>query len=324
MSTTTTSLLPLSMSSVTSIDGFTQFYNEFISFNATSHFTCYQGRSMPQYLANCSTLHETGVYWPVVIVSFIICHMFEYVVRVLSYRTSVWKSLDPVESVRWHNKVVSYVHAWISTILVVHALLMEPHTWRDACHAYAPRYELVLAISVGYFLFDLFFFLRNRRVFGDNTSMVVHHLVCIIAITYCVAYRVGLFYNMCLLFTEVTTIFFHQQWFLSAIGYKNGKLYQLNGLLFWILFFFCRVVWCFLQNVHLYVFSYQFEFAPYIFRAPIVTPSILFFLNLYWFIIITKRVVQHGGKSPNNDSKSAGDMKKQRQQQQQQESKKDQ
>ena len=216
---------------------------------------------------------------------------------------------------------MSYIHAWISTILVVHALWNEPHTWRDACHAYAPRYEIVLGVSVGYFIFDLLFFIRNRKVFGDNTAMVVHHLVCIVAITYCIAYRVGLFYNMCLLFTEITTILLHQQWFLSTIGYKNGKLYQLNGLLFWIGFFFCRVVWCFLQNVHLYYYQDQFAHAPYIFRAPIITPSLLFLLNLYWFILISKRVLKHGTKSPNTadnskskDNKSAGDLEQKKKQ----------
>jgi hypothetical protein len=203
------------------------------------------------------------------------------------------------------NRIVSYIHAWLSTIVAIHAVLVESHTWSDAKHGYAPRYELVLAISVGYFIFDLMYFLRNKKVFGDNTSMVIHHLVCILSVLFCVVYRVGVFYNVTLLMTEVTTILLHQQWFLTVCGKKNGTLYQANGLLFWVLFFFCRVVWCFLHNVHLYHYNYQFEQYSYLHRIPIVVPSILFLLNLYWFILITKRVLSHGGKSPDRKPKTS-------------------
>lgn len=202
--------------------------------------------------------------------------------------------------------MVSYLHAWVSTVLTIHAMFQEPHTWGDACHSYAPRYELILGLSSGYFIYDLLYFFRHKKVFGNNTSMLIHHMVCVCGILYCVTYRIGLFYNMCLLFTEITTIFLHQQWFMSVLGLKNGRLYQANGLIFWVLFFFCRVVWCFFQNVHLIMLRYQYKHAPVTYRAPIIAPYLLFLLNTYWFVLITIKVLKHRGKSPNASEKLSG------------------
>ena len=106
LNSSTPSLLPLSMDSLQSMHHFSQFYNEFITFNATSHFTCWKGRNFVQYLAHCHVLHETNVYVATLLLSFIVCHVMEWVVRQVSYRTKTWQSLEFVESVRWHNKYV--------------------------------------------------------------------------------------------------------------------------------------------------------------------------------------------------------------------------
>ncbi|EFC44556.1 predicted protein [Naegleria gruberi] len=196
------------------------------------------------------------------------------------------------DKIRFYNKVISYIHAWFSTSAAIYALINEPTTWYDAGHGWSISYEVVLAISVGYFINDLIFGFRFPKAFPDNTSMVIHHLVCIMGILYCLNFRIGVLYCVTLLITEITTPFLQHRWFFTFLHYEGTVWFKLNGVLFWLMFLICRVIWCFIQNVHIFYFADQYNFSPYHQRVPIVIPSLLFLLNVFWFMIITKIVIK--------------------------------
>jgi hypothetical protein len=177
--------------------------------------------------------------------------------------------------------------------------MTETQTWSNA-GSWADSFAPVLGLSVGYFVYDFLFFIRMRIV-KTNIAMVIHHLLCILAMTYCVNYRIGTIYNVALLFTEITTPLYHHRWFFLKLGMADTTLYKINGAAFWILFFFCRVVWCFLQNVHLWWVSDKFSIYPWSIRGPIIVPSLLFVLNLFWFVQITMIVLSSTKKKPKKE-----------------------
>ncbi|KAL9645934.1 hypothetical protein ABK040_001042 [Willaertia magna] len=271
------------------------------------------------YHVNCVFLLDTPIPYNVLFVafiSFLACHLVELIMKSISdnlifpifikkqlkllsekpenvnKKASEDEILTKEDKIRFYNKIISYLHAWVSTIAAIYVLATEPTTWFDAGHGWTVSFEVVLGISIGYFCFDLLFSLRYVKALGIEVSMIIHHLVCIVGILYCLNFRVGVLYCITLLITEITTPFFQHRWFLSFFHMNDSILFKINGILFWLMFFFCRVVWCFIQNVHIFYLADQYNFSPYFQRFPIIIPSLLFLLNVFWFMIITKIVVR--------------------------------
>ncbi|KAF0980695.1 hypothetical protein FDP41_013178 [Naegleria fowleri] len=260
-----------------------------------------------EYNTQCTFLTTTPMPYNVLFIaacSFVFCYLFEQIVKLICYKfvfvalEQRIKKLGKPEinenhKIAFYNKVISYTHAWFSTIAAIYVLVNEPTTWGDAAHGWVISYEVVLGISVGYFVHDLIFTtFRYPQAFPDNTSMIIHHLVCILGILYCLNFRIGVLYCITLLITEITTPFLQHRWFMEFLHYEKTIWFKLNGVLFWLMFLVCRVIWCFVQNVHIFYHADQYNFSPYHQRVPIILPSLLFLLNLFWFMIITKIVVK--------------------------------
>jgi hypothetical protein len=266
----------------------------------TAHTECHRyivdnNQTYIQFVQKCNFLPHVPNYTYFMIIGFITCHILEAIVRLLSSNLSIYKNLNEEDRIRYPNKIVSYIHAVESTVISIITLLNEPQTW-DNAGSWADSFAPVLGFSVGYFIYDLVFFFRMRIVLS-NIAMVIHHLVCVTSVTYCVNYRIGAVYNIALLFTEITTPLYHHRWFFLKLGMADTMIYKVNGAMFWILFFFCRVVWCFLQNVHLWWVSDKFEIFPWFIRGPIIVPSLLFLLNTFWFVQITMIVLSGGNNA---------------------------
>ena len=75
--------------------------------NTTQFRGCYDNVPILYYYLNCTWMFETNLFIPWVVVSCIAWHILELVVRLISYRLSVFKSIeDKNDSLRWHNKYV--------------------------------------------------------------------------------------------------------------------------------------------------------------------------------------------------------------------------
>jgi hypothetical protein len=92
----------------------------------------------------------------------------------------------------------------------IYGLVTSPEAFNDPVSGWSPHFERALAVSVGYFIFDILLMLvRYPDVFKGSGAMVAHHSVCIYIITYCMNYRVGIMYGLVALMTEVTTVFYN-------------------------------------------------------------------------------------------------------------------
>ncbi|KAL0477745.1 hypothetical protein AKO1_013394 [Acrasis kona] len=188
------------------------------------------------FVKTCNYMNRTPEYLYCLLISFVICHILEKLALYLGKNLNIYKSLNEDDRIRYPNKIVSYLHAIISTALAVWSLLKSTDVWAFGAGGFHWTFPGVLGISVGYFIYDLLFFFR-MKIAGQNVAMVVHHILCIVAMTYNVNYRIGLIYNIALLFTEVTTPLYHHRWFFLKLGMGDSLAYKINGLLFWILFF---------------------------------------------------------------------------------------
>ena len=55
----------------------------------------------------------------------------------------------------YDHRVVSFIHAIISSAFGISALILEIQAFSDPVSGWTPRFDKVLAFSYGYFIFDL-------------------------------------------------------------------------------------------------------------------------------------------------------------------------
>ena len=119
--------------------------------------------------------------------------------------------------------------------------------------------------------------------------MILHHLICLIGVYFCLTYEMYIFHINCILFCEISTIFLNIKWFNYNVYNFNKHFVTLNNLLFLISFISVRVL------LFTYII-YDVQTINLITENIIVKNIILSFmylgylLNLYWFRLILKKI----------------------------------
>jgi hypothetical protein len=148
------------------------------------------------------------------------------------------------------------------------------------------------AFSLAYFLVDTFLVIKHFPALG-GTSMLFHH-----GFITCAALSVGLWHHLAIFsvtasMTEFTTFFINQRWFLDKTGQRTSLLYTLNGLMIWAGWLVFRIGF----SVYLVALFYHkwdvILSMPLLLGGQFVVQSLnLSYLNIYWFIKITKGVLK--------------------------------
>lgn len=131
---------------------------------------------------------------------------------------------------KWRNVMTSFVHALISGSVAVYCFLRWPEASADMINFSNSLMELMVALSVGYFTYDLLDLLYYKG-FQSSWSLVLHHVVIMgsFSIALCTHKYIG--YAICALIGEVNSIFLHARQLMLMMNYsKSCSTYKLNGV----------------------------------------------------------------------------------------------
>jgi hypothetical protein len=196
-------------------------------------------------------------------------------------------SLPKSEQFLFTSKAVSYVHAWVSGVLSLYVLMNDDDVWYDIAFGSSRMGHVACGITFGYMVYDMATYLF--RADADKT-IVIHHLVSILALLHTSITRIGFSTTMGFLVTELTTPFLQKRWFLDSIGKSKSFLYMANGLLLWVLWLFFRVGLSVALNWNIWALYPTWAHLPLFIKSTTIIPIIYLALNTLWFIFLTKGV----------------------------------
>lgn len=218
-----------------------------------------------------------------------------------------YTGLDNKTKVNFDIHAVSMVQCVISVLLLLCGLSNAPYSnrWTDpesSIFGYTPYLGFVAAMTIGYFIWDLFVCAWYFKLFG--VSFLFHGFAALYVFAcslrpYCLPWAPAF-----LLF-ELSTPFVNINWFATRLpaGTISETIVVVNGILLLVTFFSVRIVWGFYAAA-----TVAYDMWRVLDKAPIFLPvSILFLnvsldsLNVVWFLkmfqIAKKKVSQHS-KTP--------------------------
>ncbi|KVI03757.1 TRAM/LAG1/CLN8 homology domain-containing protein [Cynara cardunculus var. scolymus] len=156
----------------------------------------------------------------------------------------------------------------------------------------SPSSDIILGISIGYFLSDLAMIIWTYPTLG-GLEYVLHHGLSMLAIGQSVLSGQAQFYIFMVLFTEITTPFVNLRWYLDVAGKKNSTLYLSNGVAMVVGWLVARVVLFVFFFYHLFMhFDQVKQMYPTGFYSMLTIPPALAMMNLFWFWKIAKGLIK--------------------------------
>lgn len=179
--------------------------------------------------------------------------------------------------------IVSMVQCLIS-IAVIIPLYGNEYLAEDPVFHYLPYAGFVSAITIGYFIWDLYICLAFFKMFGIGFLLHAFASLFVFCQTlrpFCLAWVAGF------LGFELSTPFVNINWFISKLPAGTVPFYiqAINGLLLMITFFIVRIVWGFFAiykvSGQLYAVKDQLPF--WLIFSIVGLNFALDALNVYWF-----------------------------------------
>ncbi|GER28150.1 hypothetical protein STAS_03917 [Striga asiatica] len=187
-----------------------------------------------------------------------------------------YNKLNNKAKLEWNNRGFSTFHAIVVAAGSLYLLLVSDlfAEGKDGLivHRSSPLSDTVLGVSIGYFLSDLSMIFYHYPTLG-GMEYVVHHGLSMYCIILSLLSGEAQMYILMVLFTEVTTPFVNQRWYLDTAGMKNSKMYIYNGV---ALFFGWLVKQIF----------------PLGFYSLLTVPPVISLMNVFWFWKITRGMVK--------------------------------
>eukprot|EP00931_Biecheleriopsis_adriatica_P010162 TRINITY_DN111257_c0_g1_i1.p1 TRINITY_DN111257_c0_g1~~TRINITY_DN111257_c0_g1_i1.p1 ORF type:complete len:309 (+),score=63.44 TRINITY_DN111257_c0_g1_i1:29-955(+) len=138
------------------------------------------------------------------------------------------------------DRMMSLVHAFLVTSLGV---LVECSA-EPACNEGTSWVRAPMVIFLGYILVDFFSMLVCdviNRWRALDVAMFVHHIFIFTMFSIGCTLDVGVYFGSTLLINEASTPFLTLMWYLTYMEMKDSSLFVVNGLVFVLVFFLCRI-----------------------------------------------------------------------------------
>ncbi len=194
-----------------------------------------------------------------------------------------YRSLSRKGKKNFDIHIVSMVQCLIS-IAVIIPLYGNEYLAEDPIFHYLPYAGFVSAITIGYFIWDLYICLRYFKMFG--VGFLIHafaslFVFCQTLRPFCLAWVAGF------LSFELSTPFVNVNWFVSKLPAGTVPFYiqAINGLLLMITFFIVRIIWGFyaIYKVSGQLYAVRDQLPLWL---PLIIVGLNFgldALNVYWF-----------------------------------------
>ena len=210
--------------------------------------------------------------------------------RLSSYFIPAYCNLTKNDKLRWNSAVVSQCLAMSISCVTVYGLVSNDGFYLDAIWGTSSVISLEFGLVVGYIIEDLVItFLEPSALF--KLQYIYHHVAVLVGVISCVVTGSCAFFVFHRSMHEVSSIFLNLLEFFRILRVeKKSPFYLANGIVFTVMFFFCRIAimpWFWVQ------FYYGFW-------SDIVQPPVFMFyviggvgvaldlMNFYWFYHIVK------------------------------------
>ncbi|XP_072033340.1 TLC domain-containing protein 2-like [Amphiura filiformis] len=140
------------------------------------------------------------------------------------------KKYEGKDRYKWRNIMGSFLHAIISGTSSLYCLYSSPEILDDLIHNYNVHCEVLVALSTGYFVYDLFDILAYKRL-ANTWPLLLHHVVIFCCFGIAMYTKNYLGYALVSLTAETNSIFLHARQLLLMVNTsKQSKLYLVNSI----------------------------------------------------------------------------------------------
>jgi len=232
--------------------------------------------------------------------SFVLCFLImEVISPYLSSFYSGYRSLKDDHKIEWNSRVLSSIHAILSTILA----MITVYCWTS------PGYTIggdqfsfnTVAITAGYISADIIMLMIYKQKIGATVDVYVHHIAVLTCCIVCLQKHYLVYFACFKLISEASTTNVNLRWMLYSLNMKSGKLYLYNGLMLMAVFFLCRILampvfyYKMYQTVNTSVYKAALPgFEHYVWISMSMAVDVL---NLIWFRKIATGALKYFYKS---------------------------
>uniref|UniRef100_A0A7S1CEW3 TLC domain-containing protein n=1 Tax=Bicosoecida sp. CB-2014 TaxID=1486930 RepID=A0A7S1CEW3_9STRA len=220
---------------------------------------------------------------------------------------------------RWRSRLVSTAHAIYGSCAAAYVILFRPWTPDESLFSTEPLKMMLLAGSVGYFVFDTYVMLVYQE---KEVAYYLHHAVVGGGMLIAMLSEFCAFAFVAMTINEFTTPMLNMAWIMNRMRLNHSTLFKVNGVVIAVGFFCARI--CF--NLFI-AYHYLSPDTLAHFPAPIgntpttlgVSAIAIFFFPLYflylgtnffWFAKLVKEVRSfvRGEASAALDDESDGEL----------------
>ncbi|CAB4038744.1 TLC domain-containing 2-like [Paramuricea clavata] len=152
----------------------------------------------------------------------------------------------------WENLVTSLVHSIISATLSIYSIYITPSMTRDMINTRNNLLYYTLAISIGYFVYDVIDLSVNDR--QRSLCIIIHHMLVLSSFLLCVIGNKLLPFAIFALLVEVNSIFLHTRRLMRMSEFDpNGVAFKINRVLLVITFISFRFISCVWVTIRLVI-----------------------------------------------------------------------
>lgn len=222
------------------------------------------------------------------------------------------------ERARWRSRIVSTLHAIYGSCAATYVICYGTWTWEESLFSADPLKMVLLAGSVGYFVFDTYVMIVSEE---KEAAFYLHHAIVGGGMLIAMLSEFCAFAFVAMTVNEFTTPMLNIAWAMERMRLTKTKWFALNGIIMTVGFFCARI--CF--NIYIayhYLSPETLGRFPYPIGNTTTTWSVaavaafffpLFFLylftNIFWFAKLVGKLKEFtsGNPAPTFDDESDGE-----------------
>jgi len=206
------------------------------------------------------------------------------------------KELSKGDRTEWGSRVVSTLHALFVTTFAGFVLFTDASVTNDVVSGYNMLHDWNLRILIGYFTYDLLLVLGTKQL--RTSSSIIHHVMGLLGAFSTLYWHQVQLFTVLFTFTEITTPFVNNRWFLAVAKKTSSTFYLVNGILMALGFVVVRVLmvpgWAFYAIYNQWV-PLQ-DISHLLLTSLFVCVIGISLLNVYWTYLMIRGLLRHLNK----------------------------
>ncbi|KAJ2739373.1 hypothetical protein GGI20_006118 [Coemansia sp. BCRC 34301] len=184
-------------------------------------------------------LSGVGLYWRVILVSLLFHVTLFKVVPIVTnlLMPRAYGQMSNADKRSWSICVVTMLHSVFDSVFIL-AYLNNPALNGDKMSGYNEQFEYLLAIAMGYYIWDLSICLSDYSNYG--LMYLIHGSLGVFGLLVLTSRQLQ-FYAIPYLLPELSSVFLNIRHLLKYAGRTNSMAYKVNFLLFVVAFVSIRI-----------------------------------------------------------------------------------